>query len=208
VSSRFVVFADGFEADLLEGLDNESRRKAAVMAINKTVRDLRKEAADMIRDEVALPAKYVSPGQKRLYVSQQARGDNLEARITARGRATSLARFATGNTRVGGRDGVYIEVHPGKARLMRRAFLIPLKRGTGPVTDTNHNLGLAIRLSRGEALRNKYSARRIESGLYLLYGPSVSQVFRNNAGTGVAKDMVPEAVKDLRAEFERLVGNK
>ena len=203
--SEFAVFLDGLEVDLLKGLDNESRRKATVMAINKIARDARAQAAKMIRQEVNFPAKYVSPAQKRLYVSKQATGGNLEARITAQGRATSLAQFVKGAPRPG-KPGVYVEVAPGKARMMKRAFLIRLPQGSSPVTDTKFNLGLAIRLRPGESLANKVSARRVEKGLYVLYGPSVNQVFRANDGDGIANEMVPDVAAKLEAEFRRLLG--
>lgn len=203
MAGQFAVFLDGLEVDLLQGIDSKSRQSAAVRAINKIARDARAEAARKIRDQVNLPAAYVSPAQKRLYVSKQAQGSNLEARITAQGRATSLAQFIQGGARKGQR-GVYVQVAPGKARLMRKAFVIPLQRGN-QFTDTKFNLGLAIRLRPGERLQNKTFAKRVESGLYLLYGPSVSQVFRSNDGSGVANNMVPSVANDLTAEFLRLL---
>lgn len=203
MADQFAVFMDGLEVDLLEGLDSKSRHRAAVRAINKIARDARAEAARKIRDQVNLPARYVSPSQKRFYVSKQAQGRSLEARITAQGRATSLAQFIPGGARKGQR-GVHVEVAPGKARLMKKAFVIPLRQGNASV-DTKYNLGLAIRLRPGERLQNKTFAKRVESGLYLLYGPSVSQVFRANDGTGVASDMAPEVANDLTAEFLRLL---
>lgn len=203
MAEQFAVFMDGLEVDLLKGVDSKSRKLAAVRAINKVARDARAEAARKIRDQVNLPARYVSPSQKRLYVSKQAQGRSLEARITAQGRATSLAQFVQGGARKGQR-GVYVEVAPGKARLMKKAFVIPLRSGN-TFTDTKYNLGLAIRLRPGERLKNKSFARRVESGLYLLYGPSVSQIFRANSGSGVATDMAPEVANYLTDEFLRLL---
>jgi hypothetical protein len=103
-----------------------------------------------------------------------------------------------------GHAGVYVQVAPGKSRFMKRAFLMRLPQGS-TLTDTIFNLGLAIRLRPGEVLQNKVSARKVASGLYLLYGPSVDQVFRSNDGSGVANDMVPEIERDLSAEFLRLL---
>lgn len=203
--TEFVAFVDGLEVDLLSGLDSKSRRKAAVQAINKIARDARAMGARMIRDQVNLPVRYLSETEKRFYVSRQASGSSLEARITARGRATSLAQFVSGPARPG-KAGVYVEVKPGKARFMRRAFLIKLPQGSSPVTDTRFNLGLAIRLRPGEKLQNKITARRVESGLYVLYGPSVSQVFRANDGEGVANEMGPSIADRLGDEFMRLLG--
>lgn len=202
--SQFAFFTDGFEADLLDGFGSDARKRAAVRAINKIARDARVQAARMIRNEVNLPAKYVSPGEGRLAVTQQASGGNLQARITARGRATSLAQFVRGAPKTN-KPGVYVEVAPGKARFLRRAFLIKLPQGSSPVTDTKFNLGLAVRLRPGDTLRNKISARRVEKGLYVLYGPSVSQVFRANDGEGIANEMTPGLAAKLEAEFLRLL---
>ena len=202
--SQFAFFTDGLEVDLLEGFSTEQRRLAAVRAINKIARDARAQAAKMIRNEVNLPARYVSPSEGRLAVTKQANGSNLEARITARGRATSLAQFVTGSAKPNV-QGVHIKVAPGKARFLRRAFLIRLPQGNSPVTDTKFNLGLAVRLKPGDTLRNKITARRVEKGLYLLYGPSVSQVFRANDGDGIANEMTPGLEAKLRDEFLRLL---
>jgi hypothetical protein len=201
--SDFAVFAEGL-SDLQDFANlKKDIRHAATRAINKIARDKRSRAARLIRDQVNLPASYVAPGQKRLHVSKKAQRGDLEARITARGRATSLARFVQNPSKVG-KPGVYVQVAPGKSRYMKRAFLIRLPQGN-QLTDTVYNLGLAIRLRPGEQLQNKVSARRISSGLYLLYGPSVDQVFRSNSGSGVANDMVPEIERDLSAEFLRLL---
>lgn len=201
--SDFAVIAEGIED--LEGFGDLKKniRLAAVRAINKTARDSRSKAARNIRSEVNFPASYVSPGQKRLYVSQQAQRTSLEARITARGRATSLARFVQ-NTRKVGKAGLNVQVAPGKSRYMGRAFLLRLPQGN-TLTDTVFNLGLAIRLRPGEVLQNKVTSTRIAAGLYLLYGPSVDQVFRANDGDGVASDMVPGIERALGAEFIRLL---
>lgn len=200
----FAVFVDGVEADLLAGLDTSSRRLAALRAVNKVARDARSLGAKLIREQVNLPASYVSEREKRLYVSKKATTGSLEAKITAQGRATSLARFVSGNAKPG-KPGVYVEVKPGKAQFMRRAFLIKLPQGNNAVTDTKFNMGLAIRLRPGETLANKLSARRVEKGLYVLYGPSVNQVFRANSGDGIANTMAPGLTDKLGAEFLRLL---
>jgi len=203
--SKFAVFVEGLELDLLGGIDTSSRRLAATRAINKVARDARSKAARLIRNEVNLPARYVSPAQRRLWVSKSATQNSLEARIEAQGRATSLAQFVRGAPRAG-KPGVYVEVAPGKARFLKKAFLIKLPQGASPVTDTKFNLGLAVRLRPGESLKNKISARRVEKGLYVLYGPSVNQVFRANDGQGIANEMSPDVARRLEAEFLRLLG--
>lgn len=202
MAAQFAVFAEGIEADFLEGLDTPSRRRAATQALNKIVRDARVDAIRRMRQQVALPKSYFD--QKRFFASF-ATQQTLEARLTAKGRATMLARFVKGSPRVG-KSGVYVEVKPGKARFMKRAFLIKLPQGNNAVTDTLFNLGLAIRLRPGETIDNKISSRRIDKGLYLLYGPSVNQVFRANDGDGVANEMTPDVAARLEREFLRLLG--
>lgn len=206
MADQFAVFVDGVDVDLLAGVSNEARRRAAVMAINTMARNARAKAARMIRDQINVPASFVGEANKRLYIAKKAQGKDLEAIIRARGRATSLARFVTGPARVGGQQkGVTVEVQPGKARFMKRAFLIRLPQGNNAVTDTQFNLGLAVRLKPGESLNKKVFARRVESGLYVLYGPSVAQIFEANDNTGVKEDLAPEVAEKLEAEFRRLI---
>lgn len=201
MADNWAVFVEG-----LDGLSDVEKatpsvRLAAVRAINKITRDGRVELARLILREVNFPASYVSPSGKRLYVSKQATRNDLEGRITARSRATSLARFVTGTP---SGQGVRVQVSPGKSRYMKRAFLIKLPAGTASV-DTKYNMGLAIRLKPGEALKNKRTARRMANGLYLLYGPSVDQVFRAEDGDGVANDAAPDLAAKLEREFLRLL---
>lgn len=197
--SNFAVLLEGVSDLNLAELDQEKIRVAAQRAVNTTARKGRARIGRKIRSQVALPASYVN--QKRLYTKLAGPGSN-EASINAVARNTSLARFVRGSPKVG-KQGVYVAVAPGKVRFMKRAFLIKLPQGIGPITDTQFNLGLAIRLRKGETLQNKTTARRIASGLYVLYGPSVDQVFRNREDTGVAIDMIPELEDDLQAEFLR-----
>ena len=202
MADNWAVFVEGL--DDLKQFDGTKQaiRMAAARAINKVTRDGRVEIARDIRDQVNLPASYVASGQKRLYVSQQATTGNLEGKITARGRATSLARFVQGTPRRG--QGVRVEVAPGRSLYMKRAFLIRLRAGNSNV-DTKYNMGLAIRLRPGETLQNKLTARRMEKGLYLLYGPSVDQVFRARDGSGVANEKAPQLASELEREFLRLL---
>lgn len=198
---QFAVMVEGVES-LREIRELGPRIKtAAAQAINKVARDQRAEAARRITDQVNLPKSYVSPAGGRLVVSQQAQKENLEARITARGRPTSLARFSRGTP---GKAGVTVEVKPGQTSFMRRAFLIRLPQGS-TLTDSRFNLGLAIRLRPGERLQNKVRQVKLDKGLYLLYGPSVQQVFLDNEGKGVAADLADPTADYLEAEFTRLL---
>ena len=204
MAATYAFFADIIEADLLDGIGTDARKLAAVRALNTAARDGRAQAARLIRADVNLPAAYVGPGERRLYVSKQATRNDLEAKITARGRVTSLARFVRGNPTPNA-AGVYVEVQPHKIIHLKRAFVIRLPQGNNSVTDTAHNLGLAVRLKPGQVLKNKTTARRVASGLYVLYGPSVSQVFRANDDSGVANDMAPSVADHLVDEFMRLL---
>jgi hypothetical protein len=206
MADTYGVFVEGItNLNEFDSLKDEIKLWAA-QAINKTAERGRTRAAREIRDQVNFPASYVSPSSKRLFVSKKAQRSDLEARIRARTRATSLARFVTGSTTPSKltQDGVRVEVHPGKARFLKRAFLIRLRAGTADL-DTRSNLGLAVRLKPGEVLRNKSDVRKLDRGLYLLYGPSVDQVFRARDGSGVANEIAPDLSVMMEQEFLRLV---
>ena len=88
----------------------------------------------------------------------------------------------------------------GRTKTLRKAFLVNLRNG---------NVGLAVRLKQGETLQNKTYGKPVMLGknLYLLYGPSVDQVFRT-----VADDSLPmlgeEVSKEFFRNFARLSGGK
>lgn len=201
MARNFVVIVEGLK-DMQEiaGLHDDILFNS-VKAINKIAASGRTQAARAIGQQVAFPASYLNPAAKRLFVSRTASRARPEAAITARARATSLARFVTGG---GNGTGVRVEVKPGSTRFLRRAFLIKLRAGSAPV-DTKSNMGLAVRLAPGDELRNKKSVVKMARGLYLLYGPSVDQVFLDNSGEGVAADLAPKMADQLTDEFLRLM---
>lgn len=167
-------------------------KRAASRAINRTADRARTQSSREIRQQVAFPASYLSPSGGRLAVAQQASETSLEARIRARYRATSLARFIT---RTGPRGrGVTVEVKPGHSVDMPGAFLISLRGGV----DSKGNRGLALRLKKGQSLRNRMLSKQMAKGLYVLYGPSVYQVART-----VFVDVAGNAARFLETEFER-----
>lgn len=201
--AQFAVVVEGIET-LADVRDYGKRIKiVSVQAVNKVARDQRAEAAKRIGEQINLPKRYLGPSAGRLTVTQQATRNRLEARITARGRPTSLARFSKGSP--GGRGGVTVEVHKGQARRMKRAFLIRLPQGSS-LTETRFNLGLAMRLRPGESVNNKIRQVQLSKGLVLLYGPSIQQVFLDNQGKGVAADIAEPTAKKLEAEVFRLLG--
>jgi len=122
----------------------------------------------------------------------------IEAVIAGRDRPTSLARFAPGAQRPERGQPlrpIIVEVKSGKRvvlngpRSSARAFLVNLKNG---------NTGLAVRLPKGETLANSEKAVRLDNNVYLLYGPSVDQVFR-----GVANDLSPDISAMVSRNFFR-----
>lgn len=187
----------------------KATRQAARLALNttadrKAVIGLRAE----MEEQVAFPKGYLND-PKRFSVTQRATDANLEAVVTARSRPTSLARFASGAATIGSRAAgsrLTVRVNPNRRRALSQAFLIRLKAGQGPVTDDRFNVGLAIRLKKGEVISNKVKMVPFGGGgLYLLYGPSVDQVFR-----GVASERAPEIadafVEEFLRQFVRLTG--
>lgn len=138
----------------------------------------------------------------RLGVRTKATTDNLAVMISGRQRATSLARFARAGQTVGStrRKGVRVRVKAGGAEsLLQNAWLVRLNRGASADRDY-YNLGLAIRLQPGERLRNKRDVRsvQLDQNVYLLYGPSVDQVFREVMVTDT-----PVVLGQVRDEFFR-----
>lgn len=201
--ASFAFIVRGIENTIeFEGIKDEVNTWA-YQAINKAARDGRADAAQMIRDEVAFPGNYLAPAQKRLFVSKQAQRNSLEAVITARGRPTSLARFITGSPSKG--RGVTVQVSPGKTIKLDQAFLIKLRAGADPI-ETRFNQGLAVRLKPGNRLRNKKYVVQVDTGLYVLYGPSVSQVFLDKTEkNGVAVDITDDILDQMETEFLRLM---
>ena len=178
----------------------EQAAQAMSNAINQTCdRFVLPLAQKTIMEEVNFPAGYLN--NDRLYVSQRAYPDRLEAVIKGRDRPTSLARFAAPGTPIGnagkgkvGNKGVYVSVNPGRSKLISRAFLVSLKNG---------NTGMAIRLKAGEKpqdfpISREPLYRGKQSDVYLLYGPSVDQVWMDVAG-----DISPQISAALEKEFVR-----
>ncbi len=172
--------------------------RAARLAINDATRKVGLgESRKMIAEQIAFPGGYIDD-PRRLRISKFATEDDLEAVVFARQRPTSLARFSTGGAV--GQSGVRVQVARGVSRQMDRAFILRLPQGRGPVSDEAYNLGLAIRLRPGETInrKSKVAAVPMKGGLYLLYGPSVNQVFRS-----VAEDVSPHILTEMSEQFLR-----
>lgn len=167
--------------------------EAARLAINQTAeRRAIPLARDEITSQVAFPKGYLNGD--RLSISKKATNVDLEAVISGRDRPTSLARFVVGST-VPGRqkNGVRVVVAPGETRVMKTAFTVNLNNG---------NRGLVLRTKDGEGVKGKrLQARPFGENLYLLYGPSVNQVFTN-----VAEKVLNQVGDYLGDEFLRQLG--
>lgn len=174
----------------------ELATEAAFLAVNDSARDTLPAARRQIYSEVNFPKGYLSA--ERLSIKRKANRNVIEAVIAGRDRPTSLARFAPGAARPERGQPlrpIIVEVKRGKRVVFNgpkssaKAFIVNLKNG---------NTGLAVRLPKGQTLQNSEKAVRLDNNVYLLYGPSVDQVFR-----GVANDLAPDVTEMVSKNFLR-----
>ncbi len=179
-------------------------REAARRAVNLAAERGRTLGAAAMRKQINLTPGYLSD---RLSVTKRATLSDLSADVTGRDRPTSLARFAVNRGDAKKRLPGRLKIKPnGTARLARGTFLVPLKKGRAE----SGNVGLAIRLPLGGQVRGR---KRGKAGLvpfgkagkttraYLLYGPSIDQVFdktRDQIAPGVGRALELEALRQLR----------
>lgn len=184
-------------SDALDSLQDMSSgmQMNLVRAVNRTIAWSRTQASAEIRKQVNFSASYLSPSAGRLSVTQMATGNDISAIVTGRHRPTSLARFAS-NARMGFQRGARISVQPGLSSFLPRAFFIPLRAGN---SETKNNMGLAIRLPEGQIPSRAYKPTALSKGTWLLYGPSIDQVFDD-----VAMEIAPATADYLENEFFRL----
>lgn len=175
-------------------------RTSARLAINSvTGRQAVPRLRKAMREEVAFPSGYLEGD--RFGQTKKATDNDLSATVTARFRPTSLARFSNdsfeGARRTG---GVRVKVNAtGGAKRIKGGFFVKLRRG-GDMQD-GFNVGLAVRLKPGQTLRGRKKGGagvQLAPNLYLLYGPSVDQVFRE---VSVAES--PQIADNLQKEFIR-----
>lgn len=150
-----------------------------------------------ISSQVGFPPGYLNDAEK-FGQTGFASPTRLETKISARQRATSLARFVQGGDV--GTVGARVSVKAGRSISLKKAFLVRLRSGTS-LDDDNFNLGLAVRIKPGQTIRNKTDTSRmvhLAKNVFLLYGPSVDQVFRS-----VAETETPKVLDDMENEFFR-----
>lgn len=194
--SEYLVYAQGISEALGAGENlSEFQKVALTRAVNYAATKARTESNRRMREQISWAARYLD-GKLDL---TPAKGsvDNPEARIDVAFRPTSLARFVVGS-KTPWKAGVRLHVGAASFASSLRMFIVPLKRGTADITEENRNLGLAIRLKKGETISGKYKTKSLGKGLYLLYGPSPAQVFYT-----VAEDIVPNVSEWMALEYER-----
>lgn len=178
--------------------------KAARMAVNAALKRGRTLAKKEIMSQVNLKAGYLdgtSSRGKRLGVTL-ADNNTLTGKITGRREPTSLGRFVEGRNARG--QGVQVKVKQ-RRKTIPKAFLLNLKSG---------NKGVAIRLAKGETIRNKYGpARKLKSkgrnsDVYLLYAPSIQQILENGTLDRITPEIETYLQGEFLRQFERLAGNR
>lgn len=183
----------------------EITRQAVSQAINSVVAGPGlAEYRKGISEQVDFPAGYLN--DDRLGVTQRATPTRLEARITGRQRATSLARFATTGS-VGSKGGVSVRVKKGGgSKYIKNAFKVRLKAGSSLDNDS-FNTGLALRLKPGQTVLGKKDTSnmvRLDANVVLLYGPSVDQILRNNVADAKTPVVVDKIATEFFRNFQRL----
>jgi hypothetical protein len=199
MATEYVISVDGLDVQIAKLADAPaSVRRAASRSINRTLDRSRTDTARQIRQEINFPASYLNPSTGRLSVTQRSSPSDLTGKVTGRFRPTSLARFVQGSPKRG--QEVPVQVDPGKTIRLAKAFIIPLKAGSASL-DTKANLGLAVRTG-GKPLRQSRAAKRLAPGLYLLYGPSVSQAFGQIIDNGGAEDAADYFEQEFLRQLE------
>lgn len=185
----------------------ETVDQALVFAINDTARFARRLASKEVRDQVAFRASDLGndgDSEAGLGVSEFASSSQLEAVVRGRDRVKSLAGFATTPVKFGRQKGVRVRVSKKKGGKRKAGmFFVRLKRGTADVSSEEFNVGLAIRLKPGESVHNKYRVKKFGAGIYLLYGPSIAQVFDD-----VALAIEPRVSNELEFQFVRQMARR
>lgn len=195
-------------SDDLEGLATYFRTAAdaAVPAMRMAINDVATRGGmalirEEMTDQIAFPRGYLTGD--RIGVTKRATNASLEAVITGRKRATSLARFTSART-INQKGGVSVRVSRGRTTYLKQAWLVRLKKGAS-LDEDNYNIGLAVRLRPGEKLNKKtvHQSWLVAGQVALLYGPSVDQVFQEVAGDVV--EPISEMVQDeFFRQFARL----
>jgi len=169
----------------------EVAQRATELAVLDTSSFARRLSSTEIREEVNFKAGYLN--EERLSVTKKANGFESEAVIRGRNRATSLAQFASTPVSFGRKKrGIRVKVARNGGDTLKNAFFVPLRNG---------NTGLAVRTKDGRPPSR--GAVPIFKGAFLLYAPSVGQVFYDVASQVVDR-VSDKLVNEFTRQFERL----
>lgn len=199
VGLKVHISGDGFIKKKLKK-QSKNADKAANLSVHDTTVYGRKEAKKKILQQVNFSPSYLDgqSSQGRRLDTKFSKVNGLTSGIiVGRFRPTSLATFDAKQLTVPGKRkgkrkaGVTVNVR-GRKRI-GRGFMMALKNG---------NTGLAIRVDKGDKPNRRFNGKPLyktqNSEVYLLYGPSVEQVFRS-----VAPEIAPDLSKNLNANFVR-----
>lgn len=166
----------------------ERTERAAALAINRVAE---RQAQTLIKREmlknIAFKYGYVT---KHIGVGKYASPSNLYAVIEAKDTPTTLFRFTGMSVAPRGKTKVKVTVGTGNTKIMDGAFYATL-RGTPQVMLRTKTNAPPRGIARG-------GGKQIAPHLWLLYAPSVDQVFRT-----VADDEIPAIENELVYEFRR-----
>jgi hypothetical protein len=208
------------------------------IAVNEAARFALKTSSDAMYKQVAFPPNYLKEPE-RFEISRFATQSDTTAKIDARGRGTSLYRFAKGNptpqSTMGWEDegkvaiklglnlssgvrrrlraeaasrneatrlkvGVQVQIKPGGRVVdMPTAFVIGFANSYQVAVRLKGNRlppGFQKKLMR---IDEKYATKK-DKDLYVLYGPSVDQVF-NEVRADIEPDVVSFAFEEFRRQF-------
>lgn len=196
--------------DLIRRMENMPGivTKAAVMAVNEGARFGRAAALREMNSQVMLGKKYLS--DNLLIKKAQGNVGEIRAVLTGVQRPVSLARYVASSARaafLGAKKqpkNMRVRVRTSSTgRVMPKAFFVRLRSGR-EFSETHFNVGLAIRLKPGQQVQGRHISGKpmaktgSSASVYLLYGPSVDQVFRT-----VREDVSPDIAIRVRNEFGR-----
>ena len=185
----------------------EAANRAAVLATNDSIDFARRVASKDIREQVNFTTGYLAQ-PNRLNVTRKATSSEVEAVLSARSRATSLANPIFNKTtptfgRRRGKRPVRVKVARNGGGEIQDAFFIKL-RGA----KDGFNVGLAVRTKDGRSPRGTRGAKPIFGGsAWLLYGPSVGQI-AFDVFPDISNDVAGYQVDQFVRQFERLTNGR
>lgn len=184
----------------------EKAVKAAVLATNAAATKAAVWGKREVISQVAFPKRYLDD---KLKVVSKANANNIEAVVRGEFQARSLASFAANKPKTFAKfykiaPRLRIKPTSNAGSFGTRMFFLALRQGQR-FDEEAFNVGLAVRLKKGEQLRNTTGAVKATKipNVYLLYGPSVNQVFQTVA-PNIAGDVANYQATEFERQFRRL----